>query len=111
MLPTVPILAQDAEYSDFFKPIVGLLVAVIALIVVVQMVRKWIGRNADLDSAPAAGFSLASLRDLVKQGKMTPEEYEKAKSQIVQATQRAAERAKPVTTIAPELKSPREMGE
>src|SRR3712207_8783046 len=41
----------------------------------------------------SAGFTLADLRQLHKSGQMTDEEFEKAKSKVVEAAKRAAERA------------------
>ena len=100
----LPILAEF-EISDLFKPVIALIVVVIVLIVAVQALRRWMS-TSDADEAPAAGFSLSALRQLVKDGKMTPEEFERAKAQIVQATQRAAERRLPPAPLPPELKVP-----
>ena len=45
------------------------------------------------------GFTLSDLRQLHKQGKMTTEEFDKAKAKIIEAAQRSA-------TPAPATKSP-----
>jgi len=107
VLIALPILAE-ADTGDLIKPIAGLVVILLVLAVSVRILRRMMSSHNAPDDIPAAGFSLASLRELVKQGKMTPEEFEKAKAQIVAATQRATEKKKPVTDVPPEMKTGRE---
>lgn len=84
-----------------------LVMLVIALLIgAIALVRKYLLAPVETEADPMAGFSLASLRKLVKEGKMTPEEFEAAKTQIVAAAQKASERAKPVENPAPETKLP-----
>lgn len=93
MTQMISILAQaDGESGvfDVLFAVLLVLVGVALLIGVVAVIRK---RFAAADEAdPAAGFSLGSLRQLVKAGKMTQEEYDRAKEQIVAAHQRAEAR-------------------
>ena len=66
--------------------LIGLLVA--AFIAVAQIKKRMIQDN-DLSGS---GFSLGDLRALHRQGKMTDEEFEKAKAALVESMKRAAER-------------------
>jgi len=105
VLAFLPILAQ-ADTGDLVKPIAALVTILLVLIISIRVLRRMMSSGNTPDDIPAAGFSLASLRDLVKQGKMTQEEYEKAKAQIVAATQRATEKKAPVKEVPPEMKTP-----
>jgi hypothetical protein len=53
---------------------------------IVNKVKK---RVQETDAEPGAGFSLSDLRALHKEGKMTTEEFEKAKAKVVEAVKRA----------------------
>lgn len=66
--------------------LIGLLVA--AFIAVTQF-KKRIIQDEDLSGG---GFSLGDLRALHRQGKMSTEEFEKAKAALVEAMKRAEER-------------------
>lgn len=44
------------------------------------------------DDSSGAGFTLSDLRQLHKSGQMSDEEFERAKSKVVDAAKRAAER-------------------
>lgn len=66
--------------------LIGLLV--VAFIAVVYIKKRML-RDEDLSGG---GFSLGDLRALHRQGKMTDEEFEKAKQAILDALKRAAER-------------------
>jgi hypothetical protein len=55
----------------------------------VAKVKQWARRQ---DDAPAIGFTLGDLRSLHKSGKLSTEEYEKAKGLIVEAAKRAEQR-------------------
>jgi hypothetical protein len=55
----------------------------------VVRVKRWVTKP---DDVPAAGFTLSDLRSLHRNGKMSTEEFEKAKAAIVAAAQRAMER-------------------
>lgn len=66
--------------------LIGLLVA--AFIAVAQFKKRMI-RDEDLSGS---GFSLGDLRALHREGKMSTEEFEKAKVALVESMKRAAER-------------------
>jgi uncharacterized membrane protein len=66
--------------------LIGLL---LAAFVAVAQVKKRLIRS---DDTSGSGFSLSELRRLHREGKMSDEEFEKAKLVIVGAAQRAAER-------------------
>lgn len=99
------LLGQSAQRFDVFWLIlivfliIGLLIAAVGLIR-----RKLLGSGQDAGNDPMSGFSLSTLRQLVKEGKMTPQEFEAAKAQIVAKAQRASEQKKPVTNPSPETK-------
>jgi hypothetical protein len=66
--------------------LIGLLV--VAFIAVAQIKKRML-QDEDLSGA---GFSLGDLRALHRQGKMTDEEFEKAKQAMLEGLKRAAER-------------------
>lgn len=99
------LLSQKADTSDLFVPTLIILLIIAALIGAIAIVRrKMIVSNDDAANDPLAGLSLSNLRQLVKEGKMTPEEFDLAKTQIVVRTQQASEKAKPIDNPAPETK-------
>ncbi len=101
----VPLPIASADASDAIVPTLILLAIVAVLIAVIALSRRYLFKGEDLGDDPLAGFSLGSLRQLVKEGKMTPEEYEKAKSQLVQAAHRQIDRqSPPPSEIAAEQK-------
>lgn len=55
----------------------------------VAKVKHWAKKD---DDEPAAGFSLGDLRALHRSGKLSAEEFEKAKALIVDAAKRAEQR-------------------
>jgi hypothetical protein len=59
--------------------------------VAVLYLRRWL-RSPDESKPGAGGFTLGDLRELLRQGKISPDEYEAARIVIVDAAQRAAER-------------------
>jgi hypothetical protein len=58
-----------------------LVLAIIALFGALGIYRKWMNASDTPSSGPA--FTLSDLRKLHKEGKMTTEEYEKAKTVII----------------------------
>jgi hypothetical protein len=62
-------------------------VVLVGFYAVVQ-VKRWVTKP---DEPAGAGFTLSDLRAMHRSGKMTTEEFEKAKLAIVQAAQQAAE--------------------
>ncbi|HEY2586473.1 MAG TPA: SHOCT domain-containing protein [Tepidisphaeraceae bacterium] len=77
---------------------------VLAGFVAVAQVKKRLMRT---DDSPGSGFTLSDLRRLHREGKMTDEEFEKAKQIIVAGAKRAAERQ---AAAAQGKKSPAERG-
>ena len=67
-------------------PTVMVLAALVILVVAFQWFRK---RTRTTETIPPAGFTLSDLRQLVKDGKMTPEEFDRAKNKVLDATKRA----------------------
>ena len=55
----------------------------------VVRIKRWVTKP---DDGPAAGFTLSDLRALHRKGQISAEEFEKAKTAIVAAAQRAIER-------------------
>lgn len=86
--------------SDVFVPTLLLLAIIALLIGVIAVIRRLLLKSDDVTDDPMVGFSLGSLRQLVKEGKMTQEEYEKAKARLVQAAQKQVDRENP-TPAAP----------
>lgn len=60
---------------------VGLFVAV--------MIKRWLQQG---EEPIATGFTLSDLRRLHKTGKMSDEEFERARAKMIEAAQRAAQR-------------------
>ena len=73
------------------------------------LVRKyvlgWMKNDDDMGSGGGTGFSLADLRQLHKSGKMTDEEFERAKAQVVQGIQAAAARQAAAAAAAAQQRS------
>lgn len=68
---------------------VVLIALIVAAFIAVAHIKKRMLQDEDLSGG---GFSLADLRALHRQGKMTDEEFEKAKQAILEAMKRGAER-------------------
>ena len=69
-----------------------LIVFLVLMFVAIVYFKKWLSKD-DEDSASDIGFTLGDLRRLHKQGKMSDDEYEKARVKMIAATKAAAERA------------------
>ena len=76
-----------------------LIVLLLAAFVGVAQVKKRMMRT---DESGGAGFTLSDLRALHREGKMTDDEFEKAKSIIVGAAQKAITRAAEAKKPKPE---------
>jgi hypothetical protein len=74
-------------------PYITALLLILMLAAAIWFVRKYVfaWMRTD-DDVGGPGFSLSDLRQLHKSGKMTDEEFERAKAQVVQGIQRAAAR-------------------
>ena len=86
LAPAVTIAQIDA---GVFIWSVVLIVIVIALFAVVVWVRRRLSPNEDFHGE---GFTLGDLRRLHQAGKLSTDEYEKAKAGIIAATQAASKR-------------------
>lgn len=82
---------------------VVLIALVLAAFVAVAQVKK---RLVSSDDHVGAGFTLADLRQLHREGKMSTEEFEKAKLVIVSAAKKAAEREKKADPQKPAQEKP-----
>jgi hypothetical protein len=59
------------------------------------------------ETLPPAGFTLGDLRQLLKDGKVSPEEFERAKSKVLDATKRAISIKPAQETISQKDQEPR----
>lgn len=99
-MPADPTTLPSRELHDptsVILPTVLVIVAMILLFVLLKWVRHKIRQP---DTQPPGGFTLSELRHLVKQGKMTPEEFDRAKELILGANKRAVEIKPPTETIS-----------
>ena len=87
------VLAQDLGYSEAIFWSIAVLGLCVGLFFVAGFVRKRV--RGDSDDAPATGFTLADLRELHRTGKMSAEEFDKAKAKLLDATKAAAMKPKP----------------
>ena len=78
--------ATQGDATRFVVPGAMVLIALVVLILVFQWMRK---RSKQQEMGPPAGFTLGDLRQLVKDGKMTAEEFERAKNKVLDATKRS----------------------
>ena len=80
----VPVIAQQGGQN--ILPVFGWSLVLICLLVggffAISKLRQWLRDDDDTPVSPI-GFTLSDLRQLHKQGQMTDEEYERAKSKIV----------------------------
>jgi hypothetical protein len=67
-----------------------LVVFVVVGFFAIVRLRQWL--KSDDEPAATGGFSLGALRELHRQGKMTDEEFEKARSLIVAGAKKMAEK-------------------
>jgi hypothetical protein len=66
---------------------------IVGMAVALQVKKKVTETGGASDGG--GGFSLSDLRKMVKEGNLTPEEFEKARTKVVEAAKRASERQKP----------------
>ena len=64
---------------------------VVVLFVVVSLLKRWF-RADEPETVQPPGFTLDDLRELHRQGKLSTEEFERAKGRMLAATQAAAAR-------------------
>jgi hypothetical protein len=101
-VPTVlPILARgDVNVGSVIVWSLALLALVIGGFFGVTLFRKWLAQD---EGPPKMGFTLGDMREMLRAGQITQEEYDRAKGQMIAATQRAADRA--ATQAAEEAKN------
>ncbi len=91
--------ASEGPFSAVYLWLAALLVAACAGAVAIHFLRRFISRSG---TTPADGFSLQDLRELHAQGRLSDEEFERAKASIIG---RARDRATDGDADASELKS------
>ena len=101
MPPALLAASERSTGSIVFWSLV-LIVAIVAMFGALAVYRKWLNNDDPTTSGPA--FTLSDLRKLHKEGKMTTEEYEKAKIAIVGTLK--ATTAKPASTPPPRQDPP-----
>ncbi len=84
-----------ATQNDYGKLFVWSLI-LIAVVVVGFFVVVWVKRRMQAQDPPTAplGFTLADLRELHRSGKMTDEEFERARGKMVASLKRQDEKPK-----------------
>jgi hypothetical protein len=92
------LLAQTkpSTVSDVYMWSIILIVFIFVMWIGVTFLRK---RMKQDDATGGTGFTLSDLRQLHKQGKMTAEEYEKAKAILLTGMSKPA--TKPVSELKP----------
>lgn len=81
--------AGDANIGGVIGWSLVLFALVIGGFFAVIFIRKWVSQE---DTSSKVGFTLGDMREMLRNGQITQEEYDKAKNQMIEATQRAAER-------------------
>ena len=76
-------LAQSGVGGVFFWSFI-LILLIIAGAAAVMRLRRWL-KEDDAPTSSGIGFTLSDLRQLHKQGKMTDEEFERARAKMVEA--------------------------
>lgn len=84
-------LGQSGDPTDVFIGAFFLVILLVGGFIAVMYVKKWL--NDQEEPSGDIGFTLGDLRRLHQNGQMSDEEFEKARVQMIAATQRAAERA------------------
>jgi hypothetical protein len=91
-LHPVHLLAQPTSERGIGEVLLWAIVligTIVALFGVVALYRKWMNRD---DTTTGPGFTLSDLRRLHKEGKMTAEEFEKAKAILIGSVKSAADK-------------------
>ena len=84
-------LGQSGDPSDVFVGAFFLVLLLVGGFIALMYVKKWLKDQEE--PSGDIGFTLGDLRRLHQNGQMSDEEFEKARVQMIAATQRAAERA------------------
>jgi len=85
-----PYLLQANSLSRILLASLALIAVVVFGLVIVSQVKKRL--NATEDKGQPGGFTLSDLRALHRDGRMSDEEFARAKEMVVQAARRASER-------------------
>jgi len=94
MLAALMFLADDDDsFSIFFACIFLLIIVAGGAYAVIWLRRRYWGPEDE--GMGQMGFTLGDLRQLHKSGRLSAEEFERAKEKIVAAAKRAAERDAP----------------
>ncbi len=90
------IMPEEVQAFGWLLVILALLVF---LFIVFSFVRKYF-KSASVDT-PAEAFTLADVRDLFKQGKITQTEFEQLKQHVIAMTQAESAKASDSTNPKP----------
>jgi uncharacterized membrane protein len=81
------------DYGAIFIWSLVLVAFLIGMFLLVHQIKNWVKSP---EASIGTGFTLSDLRQLHKSGQMSDEEFDKAKSRIIEAAQKAS--ARPATT-------------
>ncbi len=84
-------IRSDVPLHKLILLLLGIMAVVAVGFLVVQRVKRAY-QAEDPRSDATVGFTLSDLRQLHKSGQMSDEEFEKAKTKVIDAARRAAER-------------------
>ncbi|HSI35267.1 MAG: hypothetical protein ACAI43_19360 [Phycisphaerae bacterium] len=93
----VSMIVAEAGYGQLFIWSLVLVGAVVLLFGVVYLYRKWMNNQG---TTTGTGFTLSDLRRYHKEGKMTTEEFEKAKALVIGTVKKSAETETPHRDLA-----------
>lgn len=99
-MPLNHALAQDIPLSRIFLASLALIALVVVGLVVVAQVKKRL-HASDEDNSQPTGFTLSDLRALHRAGRMSDEEFARAKEQVIHAARRVAEPEAPKNDQGP----------
>ncbi len=85
------VLAQASRAPGVILALLAVFFVVVGGTVVVMWIRRWLKEDDQPVKGGGIGFSLSDLRQLQKEGKITAEEYERARSKMVTAGKKAAD--------------------
>ena len=84
MPPVVFVLAEGRYQTfDIVRWSGVLILFLLLMFAVVVAVRRYLNRDNEEAGAQSAGFTLSDLRSLHRQGRMTDDEFERAKAQMI----------------------------
>jgi hypothetical protein len=89
--PRLPLLAQPSNVGGVIGWSLVLILLIIGGAAGVMWLRRWLKEEDVPTTSGGIGFTLSDLRQLHREGKMTDEEYERARSKMVAAGKAAAD--------------------